>query len=148
MEPLSKIVHSALNEITNDQLSVLPRLAVTALLDDFLYSWLKRLNIQYDFKVLDIARSLFNGQNKILFRVTNTKTVEGIRRRFSEYIKKWHNDDDRVILSLNFDGQRINAEWIEREKYVDHGKVEKPSETGNHKGRKEQFKVIKGGLSK
>ena len=27
--------------------------------------------------------------------------------------------DDRVILGLSFDGEKINAEWIEMEKYLD-----------------------------
>ena len=119
LEPLSKIVNSALMEITNGQLGTLPKLAITGLFDDFLYAWLKSLEIPYNFEMLDIARSLYNGQNGIIFITTNTETIEEIRNKFSSYIQKWHKDDDRVILSLRFDGKKIDAEWVERERYLE-----------------------------
>ena len=46
-------------------------------------------------------------------------SIEDIRNTFSVYIKKWHKNDDRVILSLTFDGKKINAEWIEMKEYLD-----------------------------
>ena len=118
LEPLSKIVNSALMEITNGQLATLPRTAISGLLDDFQYAWLKQLGIPYKFEMLDIARNLYNGENTIVFITTNTKTIEEIRNKFSAYIQKWHKDD-RVILSLRFDGKKIDAEWVEREKYLE-----------------------------
>jgi hypothetical protein len=118
MEPLSKITVSALNEITKGQFAKLPKLAITGLLDDFQYSWLRRFQIPYKFEMLDIARGMCNGENKATFRATNCKSVEDIRNVFSVYIKKWHKDDDRLILSLSFDGEKINAEWIELKEYL------------------------------
>jgi hypothetical protein len=41
---------------------------------------------------------------------------------FSEYIKEWHHNDDRVILSLSFDGKKINAEWVEMNEYLEANK--------------------------
>jgi len=119
MQAISEIVHSALNEITNGQIYLIPRVAMTPLLDDFLYAWLIRLGIPYDFKRLNAARRLFTGSNKMIFIVTDTRSVEEIRDKFSEYINKWHSSDHRVILSLSFDGKKIDAEWIERQKYVE-----------------------------
>jgi hypothetical protein len=148
VEPLSKIVHSALQDITNGHVSRLPRLAFTALLDDFYYAWLKVFNIPYKYEVLDSARSLFNGQNNIIFRLTGTKSIEETRKKFIKYIRKWHSNDNRVILSLTFDGKRINVEWIEREKYMAQIKEDNPSEKGNSKDPQQRFRVIKGGLSK
>ena len=118
LEPLSQIVNSALMEITNGQIATLPRVAITGLLDDFQYAWLKSLEIPYNFEMLDIARSLYSGQNGIIFITTNTKTIEDIRNKFSEFIMKWHKNDNRVILSLSFDGKQIDSEWIELEKYL------------------------------
>ncbi|MCJ7603746.1 MAG: hypothetical protein MUO63_19880 [Desulfobulbaceae bacterium] len=118
MEPLSKITNSALNEITKGQFAKLPKLAITGLLDDFQYSWLRKFRIPYKFEMLDIARRMCNGENKATFRATNCKSVEDIRNVFSVYIKKWHKDDDRLILSLSFDGEKINAEWIEFQEYL------------------------------
>ena len=97
MEPLSKIANLALDEITNGQFSGLPKLAITGLLNDFQYSWLRRFKIPYKFEMLDIARRMDS---------------------FSAYIKKWHKNDDRVILGLSFDGIKINAEWIELKEYL------------------------------
>jgi hypothetical protein len=119
MEPLSKIVHSALQDITRAKLSTLPHVAITALLDDFLYAWLKAFNIPYNFEMLEIARSLFTGQNELLFKATHTKSVKDIRDNFSKYIKKWHQNDNRAILSLGFDGKKINVEWVDRENYLE-----------------------------
>lgn len=119
VEALSQIANSALMEITNGQFPSLPRLGITGLLNDFQYAWLKRFDISYRFEVIDLARSLCNGQNKEVFNATNSKSINDIRKKFSRYINKWHNDDDRVILSLRFDGEEINAEWIEMEKYIE-----------------------------
>ena len=58
MEPLSKIANLALKEITNGQFPNLPKLAITGLLNDFQYAWLKRFKIDYKFDMLDLARSL------------------------------------------------------------------------------------------
>jgi hypothetical protein len=117
MEPLSQIANTALTEITKGRFPELPRLAVTGLLNDFQYAWLRRFNIDYKFEMLDLARMLCSGEDKSVFRATGCKSIKGIRNKFSAYIKKWHADDDRLILSLSFDGKKINAEWIELEKY-------------------------------
>ena len=87
MESVSEIANSALNYITYDQFPNLPRLAITGLLNDFQYAWLIRLNIQYKFDMLDIARNLCNGENKSVFKTTQLKSIEEIRNKFSEYIK-------------------------------------------------------------
>jgi hypothetical protein len=50
---------------------------------------------------------------------SNSKSINDVRNKLSGYIKRWHKSDDRVILSLRFDGKKINAEWIELEKYLD-----------------------------
>ena len=123
MEPLSQIVNSALDEITNGQFVSLPRLGMTGLLNDFQYAWLKKLKLPYKYEMLDFARNLCNGENKTVFKVTNSKSINDVRNKLSGYIKKWHKNDDRVILSLTFDGEKINAEWIEIEKYL---QTEKP----------------------
>ena len=119
MESVSKIANLALKEITNGQFQDLPKLAITGLLNDFQYSWLRRFTIQYKFEMLDLARKLCNGENKAVFRATRCKSIENVRNAFSVYIKKWHNNDDRVILSLNFDGKKINAEWVEMKEYLE-----------------------------
>ena len=118
MEPLSQIVNSALDEITNGRFVSLPRLGMTGLLNDFQYAWLKKLKISYKFEMLDFARSLCNGENKTVFKVTNSKSINDVRNKLSGYIKRWHKSDDRVILSLRFDGKKINAEWLEMGKYL------------------------------
>jgi hypothetical protein len=118
MEPLSKIVGTALDEITNGQFSSLPKLGMTGLLNDFQYAWLKKLKIPYKYEMLDFARTLCNGENKKVFKMTNSKTVEDVRNKFSMYIVKWHKNDDRVILSLSSDGKQIDAKWMELEKYL------------------------------
>jgi hypothetical protein len=118
MVPLSQIVNSALDEITNGQFVSLPRLGMTGLLNDFQYAWLKKLKISYKFEMLDFARSLCNGENKTVFKVTNSKSINDVRNKLSGYIKRWHKSDDRVILSLRFDGKKINAEWLEMGKYL------------------------------
>jgi len=118
MKPLSKIANLALDEITSGQFSGLPKIAITGLLNDFQYSWLRRFKISYKFEMLDIARRMCNGENKAVFRATQCKSIEEIRDSFSAYIKKWHKNDDRVILGLSFDGIKINAEWIELKEYL------------------------------
>ena len=124
MEPaLSKIANFALDEITSEQFPNLPKLAITGLLNDFQYSWLRRFKIPYKFSMLDFARSMCNGQNKAVFKATRCKSVEDIRNKFSAYIKKRHKTDDRVILSLTFDGKKINTEWIEMKEYLEFNKA-------------------------
>ncbi|MEI8248639.1 MAG: hypothetical protein WCI51_22605 [Lentisphaerota bacterium] len=119
MEPLAKIAYSALDEITRGQFIKLPKLAIAGLLDDFQYSWLRRFQIVYDFEMLNAARCLCSGGNKAVFRATNCKNIEEIRKTFSVYIEQRHKDDDRVIYYLSFDGKKINAEWFEMEEYLE-----------------------------
>ena len=119
MEALSQIVNSALDEITNGQFVSLPRLGMTGLLNDFQYAWLKKLKIPYKFEMLDLARQMCNGENAAVFKATRRKSIKEIRNEFSGYIKKWHKNDDRVILSLSFDGKQINAEWLELKEYLE-----------------------------
>jgi len=119
MEPLSKIAYAALDEITKGRFTKLPKLAITGLLNDFQYSWLRRFQIPYKFEMLNVARVLCNGENKAVFRAANCKSVEEIRKIFSVYIEKRHKDDGRVISSLSFDGEKINAEWFEMEEYLE-----------------------------
>jgi len=119
MEPLARIANMALNEITNGQFPNLPKLAITGLLNDFQYAWLKRFQINYKFEMLDLARQLCNGENTPVFKATQSKSTKEIRKKFSEYIKKWHKNDDRVILSLSFDGNQINAEWLKLDEYLE-----------------------------
>lgn len=119
MEALSKIANLALDEITSGQFTKLPKLAITGLLNDFQYSWLRRFKISFRFEILDIARRLCNRDNKAVFKVTQCQSIENIRDAFSSYIKKWHENDNRVVLSLNFDGEKINAEWIEMQEYLE-----------------------------
>lgn len=123
MESLSKITNIALDEITNGDFLNLSKLAMTGLLNDFQYSWLRRFKIPYKFSMLDFARSMCNGQNKAVFKATRCKSVEDIRNKFSAYIKKRHKTDDRVIISLTFDGNKINAEWVEMEQYLESNKA-------------------------
>ena len=125
--PLSKIANFALDEITSGQFPNLPKLAIIGLLNDFQYSWLRRFKIPYKFEMLDFARSMCNGQNKAVFKATRCKSVEDIRNKFSAYIKKRHKTDNRVILSLTFDGKKINAEWIEMKEYLESNKTDADS---------------------
>ena len=117
-EPISKIANLAVNDITNSQFLQLPKLAITGLLNDFQYAWLRRLKISYNFELLDLARTLCNGNNKEVYRATQCKGTKEIRCKFSKYIEKWHKNDDRVILSLSFDGKKINSEWVELNEYL------------------------------
>ncbi len=105
--------------ITEGKFPTLPKLGITGLLNDFQYVWLKRLNTSYHFELLDAARSLCNGENKKVFTMTHSKSVDQIRNKMSSYIDKWHNKDNRVILKLLFDGKKIDAEWLELEKYLE-----------------------------
>lgn len=118
MKPLSKIANTALNEITNGQFPNLPKLAITGLLNDFQYAWLRRFKIQYKYEMLDLARGLCNGENRTVFKATQCKSVKEIRNKFSDYIKQWHKNDDRVVLSLFFDGKQIVAKWLELKEYL------------------------------
>ena len=122
MEPLSNIANSALNDITNGQFSKLPSVAITGLLNDFQYAWLKRLKISFDFEILDIARRICSGNSKDVFKATNCKNIKDIREKFSDYIENGHPNDDRVILSLSFDGKQINSEWMELKEYSESNK--------------------------
>ena len=126
MKSVSEIANSALNEITRGQFPHLPRLAITGLLNDFQFAWLIRLDIPYKFEILDLARKLCNGENKSVFHVTQLKSIEEIRKKFSEFIDKWHKNDDRIILSLSFDGKQINSEWIEKDKYLESNQADEP----------------------
>ena len=126
MESISQIANSALNNITKGRYPHLPQLAITGLLDDFQYAWLKRFNISYKYEMLDLARNLCNGENKSVFKATQLKSIRDIRNWFSEYIEKLHKNDDRVILSVSFDGTQINSEWIEVEKYLESEESEVP----------------------
>jgi hypothetical protein len=119
MKPLSEIAILAVEEITNGQFPNLPRLAKTGLLNDFQYVWLKRFKIPYKFEILDLARQMCNGENKAVFKATRCKSIKEIRKEFSDHIKKWHNDDDRLILRLSLDGKQVNAEWIELKEYLE-----------------------------
>jgi hypothetical protein len=118
MKPLSEIATSALDEITDGKFAKLPTLAITGLLDDFQYSWMKRFKTSFKLDVLDVARRMCNECNKSTFKATQCKSIKDIRKAFDSYINKWHKDDDRLILSLKFDGEKINAEWVEMKKYL------------------------------
>ncbi len=118
MKSLSEITNGALDEITRGKFIKLPKSAMTGLLNDFQYSWLRRFEIPYKFSMLDAARALVSGNDKVVFKATRCKSVEDIRNKFSAHIKKRYETDDRVILSLTFDGKNINAEWVEMEKYL------------------------------
>jgi len=126
MKPVSEIENSALSDITRGQFPHLPRLAITGLLNDFQFAWLIRLDIPYKFEILDIARKLCNGENKSVFHETQLKSIEEIRNKFTEFIDKWHKNDDRIILSLSFDGKQINSEWIEKDKYLESNEADEP----------------------
>ena len=112
----------ALKEITNGQFPNLPKLAITGLLNDFQYAWLQRLDIPYKFEMLDFARGICNGENRAVFETTQCKSIKDIRKQFSNYIEKMYKNDDRVILSVVFDGKQINAEWFKLEEYLDSNK--------------------------
>ena len=116
---LSQTANLALSEITAGQFTRLSNLAVTGLLNDFQYAWLRRFDIKYDFDILDVARSLCAGENKAVFRVTGCKSIKAIRNKFTHYIKSCHKKDDRIILSLTYDGNKINAVWMEMKHYVE-----------------------------
>ena len=119
MEPLSKIANTALDEITQGQFIGLSSIAMTGLLNDFQYAWLARFKIPYKFEALDMARALCSGVNKTVFHITKCKDIKEIRDTFSSYIEKWHKNDDRLILSLSFDGKQINTKWLGMEEYLD-----------------------------
>jgi len=118
MEQISKIANTALDQMTNGRFLQLPRLAITGLLNDFQYAWLRRFKIPYKFEMLDFARNLCNGHNKEVFKATQCKSTKDIRDRFSKHIERWHKNDDRVILSLRYDGKKINCEWLELKEYL------------------------------
>ena len=119
MEPLSKVANAALDEITQGQFIGLSSIAITWLLNDFQYAWLVRLKIPYKFEAFDMARALCFGGNNAVFKITQCKNIKEVRDTFSFYINKWYKNDNRVILSLRFDGKRINTEWVEPEEYLD-----------------------------
>ena len=82
MEQISKIANTALDQMTNGRFLQLPRLAITGLLNDFQYAWLRRFKIPYKFEMLDFARNLCNGHNKEVFKATQCKSTKDIRDRF------------------------------------------------------------------
>jgi uncharacterized linocin/CFP29 family protein len=118
MEPVSAIVKAALDKVTRGTFPVLPSLAIRGLLDDFQYAWLRRLAIPYDFTLLEIARGMCNAEDEEVFAATHCASIKGVRRAFSAYISKWHKDDDRVILSITYDGKKTDAEWVEMATYL------------------------------
>ena len=119
MEQISKIANTALDQMTNGRFLQLPRLVITGLLNDFQYAWLKRFKIPYKFEMLDFARNLCNGHNKEVFKATQCKSTKDIGDRFSKHIERWPKNDDRVILSLRYDGKKINCEWLELKEYLE-----------------------------
>jgi hypothetical protein len=118
MEPVSSIVKAALDKITQGTFPVLPNLAIRGLLHDFHYAWLRRLNVPYNFTLLEIARGMCNVEDEAVFAATGCESVKDIRRAFAAYIAKRHKDDDRVIISIAYDGKTIDAEWVEIAKYL------------------------------
>ena len=118
MEPLSKIVVMAMNEITCGTFKRLPKLAATGLLHDFQYAWLRRFNIPYKFEMLDFARCLCNTENKSVFTTTRCNNIEEIRNTFSYYIERWYKDDNRIVTAISFDGKEIKTEWMELADYL------------------------------
>ncbi|MFQ5640014.1 MAG: hypothetical protein ACE5IR_18700 [bacterium] len=83
MRDISYIAYKTLLAITNGDLGLLNSSAITALLNDFQYVWLEEAGINYRFEFLNVARSLLNGQNKNMFKVTNSKSIEEVRRKMS-----------------------------------------------------------------
>jgi hypothetical protein len=125
-DPISSIATAALNDITGESFPDLPSMAITGLLDDFQYAWLERLSLPYDFEMLDLARTICSGDDRIVFKMTGCASILEIREEFTQYISTHHNDDERVIIRLSFDGKKINAEWTEREDYLGAGARQDP----------------------
>ncbi len=75
MEPLSQIANTALIEITKGRFPQLPRLAVTGLLNDFQYAWLRRFDIDHQLEILNWARRLCSGEDKLAFIATGCKSI-------------------------------------------------------------------------
>ena len=122
MKDISRIAYETLFTISNGNLGLLNSSAITALLSDFQYVWLKEANVDYKYEMLDIARSLLNGQNKEIFKVTNSKSIEEVRRKIRAHLGTIPKNDNRVILSLHFKENRIDAKWIEKEEYAKNSK--------------------------
>ncbi len=118
MESMSKIASAALDEITGGEFVNMSPLAITGLLNDFQYAWLKRLKISYRFEVLDLARALCNRENKAVFKTVGCRDTKRVRAKFSAYIKRHHKDDDRVIIGLTFEDGKIDARWIPLQEYL------------------------------
>jgi hypothetical protein len=119
MNNISKIAYDALMKITNGAFVNLPQLAITGLLNDFQYVWLKRLKVtRINFEMLDVARLICNSENKNVFKETNCKSKEEIRCKIQKYLLENVKNDNRVITSLRYDKKQINAHWIPLEEYL------------------------------
>ncbi|WP_257296144.1 hypothetical protein, partial [Endozoicomonas sp. YOMI1] len=112
-EPLAKIVSDAVSEITLGQFPELPLMGRTGLLNDFMYSWNKRFNISYDFKMLDFARGLANPDNEAVFTATACASRDEIREYFTRYIQVYCKRDTRVILKLSYNDNGKTAQQRE-----------------------------------
>jgi hypothetical protein len=119
MKSISKIAHDALNQVTNGNYVRLPKLAISGLLDDFQYVWLKQLQVkEYDFEMLDLARMFCSSENKSIFKAANCKSIVEIRERFQQYLFENCGDDDRVIISLEYENDKIDAQWLPMKEYL------------------------------
>jgi hypothetical protein len=76
--------------------------------------------------MLDLARTICSGDDKIVFEITGCASILEIREKFTKYISTHHNDDDRVIIRLSFDGKKVDAEWAERKEYMEAGTRQDP----------------------
>lgn len=127
MIPISEIAYNAVMKITDGSFTSLPLLGRTGLLNDFQIAWLKKLKVtKYDFNMLDFARLLCGSEDKEVFKMTKCKSIDDIRLYFYNYLLKYHMNDKRVITSLRYDASdnRINAEWLPLNEYLDSMKSE------------------------
>jgi len=120
MKPISEIVNDALNEITSGSLACLSDLAITGLLDDFIYVWLKRLDIKdFDFEMIDLARLFCGAENRRVFKAVKCKSIDEIRAKLQKYLLDNCRDDNRVIVSLKYEEGRIISEWVPMKEYLE-----------------------------
>ena len=59
-----------------------------------------------------------NKGDKAIFRATQCNSIEEIRNTFSAYIERWYKNDDRVLITVSFDGKVIKTEWAELKDYL------------------------------
>ncbi|MFK0574035.1 hypothetical protein [Endozoicomonas sp.] len=123
-EPMAKIVSNAVSEITLGQFPELPVMGRTGLLNDFFYSWNRRFDISYDFKMLDFARGLANADNEAVFKLTACNSRDEVREYFARYIDVYCKKDKRVILKLSYNNNKIDSEWLPLDEYL--AKTRKP----------------------